>query len=84
VKSYVETDPKTGQKTLFCFYQIANYSEVIETALREHNLTAGKVNVLCKPVESRCVHGMIKGTCYYCLGNKPTKTAASGPKLKGI
>jgi hypothetical protein len=69
-KSYV----KDG--ILFCFYEIANFDEVIESALQEHNLEPGKVQIICKPVEDseRCKHGMMnREVCHYCKGGKPTK-----------
>ena len=69
-KSYV----KNG--VLYCFYEIANFEEVITEALKEHNLEPGKIQIICKPVEKpeRCKHGMMSAeVCHFCKGGKPTK-----------
>ena len=44
-KSYI----KDG--VLYCFYELSNFNEVIESALKEHGLEHGKIQVICKPVE---------------------------------
>jgi hypothetical protein len=52
-KSYI----KNG--VLYCFYEIVNYSEVIESALKEHGLEHGKIEIICKPAkDTRCKRGI--------------------------
>jgi len=82
VKSYVETNSETGMKTLFCFYHIANFDEVISQALKEHGLEHGKVQIVCKPIKDpeRCKHGMMSASvCHFCKGGQPSKD--NGGKL---
>ena len=69
-KSYI----KNG--VLYCFYEIANYSEVIESALKEHGLEHGACEIICKPLKDpeQCKHGLTEETCSFCRGGVPTET----------
>jgi len=46
-KSYV----KDG--VLYCFYEIANFDEVISQALKEHGLEAGKIQIISSHCQIR-------------------------------
>jgi hypothetical protein len=76
-KSYV----KDG--VLYCFYEIANFDQVISEALKEHGLEAdGKIQIICKPLPDpdRCIHGMMSASvCHFCKGGQPSKD--TGGKL---
>ena len=75
-----------SEKYLKVFYdaRIDDFNSAIKAALLKHKVVRGSIPILCLP-KKVCVHGMMSPeVCYYCQGGNPTKTAASGPGLKGI
>jgi hypothetical protein len=76
-KSHVETNPNTGEKILHCYYKkgFACFDEIINRAYEAHGIEPGSgVQVICKPYESRCIHGMMSAdVCHFCRGGSPSK-----------
>jgi hypothetical protein len=79
-KSYMEDG------VLYCFYPEGTcmFDDVITAAYEAHNIEPGACQVICRPFENRCKHGLTAQTCFYCRGGEPTKDNGTSPNwLKG-